>query len=290
MTHREREGRDTLRPGTILAGRYELRYVLGRGGSSVVYAARDEAGADVAVKLLDPEPEHRAIERARMLREARLTRSLRHPSIVSLRDAGELDDGRAFLVMERLRGRTIADRIRGAFWLPLEEVIPIAAQLLEALACAHGLGVVHRDVNPSNVFLLDGDEVRVKLIDFGIGRDLGNPESRVTQPDVVVGTLGYMAPEALLGDEPTERSDVYGAGATIYEMLTGNPPHAIRAGDVRSVLTAMLAPVEHVAEVRPAVPGPLAEGVMRALVGRPNDRWSSVRAMADACELLPLAA
>ncbi|MCA9609372.1 MAG: serine/threonine protein kinase, partial [Myxococcales bacterium] len=219
MTASAREGRDTLPPGTVLAGRYELRYVLGRGGSSVVYAARDERGGDVAVKLLDPEPEHRFVERQRLLREARLTRTIRHESIVTVRDAGELDDGRAFLVMERLKGRTVADRMSGLFWMPMDETLAVASQLLEALDCAHALGIVHRDVNPANVFLLDGDEVRIKLIDFGIGRDLGNPTSRVTQPDIVVGTLGYMAPEALLGDDPSIGSDVYGAGATIYEML-----------------------------------------------------------------------
>ncbi len=290
MTASPREERDTLRPGTVLAGRYELRYVLGRGGSSVVYAARDERGADVAVKLLDPEPEHRVVERARMLREARITRSLRHRSIVTVRDAGELEDGRAFLVMERLKGRTVADRMSGLFWMPIDEALAVAGQLLEALDCAHEVGIVHRDVNPSNVFLLDGDEVRIKLIDFGIGRDLGNPMSRVTQPDIVVGTLGYMAPEALLGDEPSVRSDVYGAGATIYEMLTGTPPHQIRAGDVRSVLCAMLEPPDPVADVRPAVPPALAEGVMCALSNRPTDRHASVREMARACELWSMAA
>lgn len=290
MTHRAPDGRETLRPGTVLGGRYELRYVLGRGGSSVVYAARDEQGADVAVKLLDPEPEHRVIERQRLLREARLTRSLRHRSIVTVRDAGELPDGRAYLVMERLRGRTLADRMTGLFWMPIDEALAIAGQLLEALDCAHEVGIVHRDVNPANIVLLDGEEGGMKLIDFGIGRDLGNPQSRVTQPDVVVGTLGYMAPEALLGDEPSVYSDIYGAGATIYEMLTGCPPHRIRAGDVRSVLCAMLEPVEAVDRVRPAVPPALAEGVMCALSNRPPDRHSSIREMAQACDLWSMAA
>lgn len=255
-----------------------------------MYAGLDSDGADVAIKLLDPEPEHRAVERSRMLREARLTQEMDHPGIVRLMDSGELPDGRAYLVMERLFGRTLADRLLTCFWTPLDEALAIAAQLLSALDSAHGRGVVHRDVNPSNVLLLDGDGVKTKLIDFGIGRDLGNPQSRVTQPDVVVGTLGYMAPEQLFGDDPCVRSDVYGAGATLYEMLTGLPPHDIRQGDVRSVLCAMLAAPEPIAAVRPAVPAPLAEGVMRALSQSPTDRYGSVREMAEDCQLWPLAA
>ena len=281
---------DTLRPGRLLAGRYAIRYVLGRGGSSVVYAARDEAGAPVAVKLLDPEPAHRATDRQRMLREARLTRSLDHHGIVRVRDEGELEDGRTFLVMEHLHGRTVADRMNSVFWMPLEEAISVSRQLLDALESAHALGVVHRDVNPANVFLLDGEGVRVKLIDFGIGRDLGNPKSRVTEPDVVCGTLGYMAPEQLFGDDPCVRSDIYSAGATIYEMLTGKAPHDIRTGDVRSVLCAMVEPPLAISALRPAVPRAIAEGVMRALENSPAERHGSAREMAEACELFPRAA
>jgi len=290
MTERGRDGSPTLRPGSVLAGRYRIRRVIGRGGSSVVYAGLDSDGTDVAIKLLDPEPEHRVVERSRMLREARITEGLDHSGIVRLVDSGELPGGRAYLVMERLFGRTLADRLLTCFWTPLDEALEIAAQLLSALDSAHARGVVHRDVNPSNVFLLDGEPVRAKLIDFGIGRDLGNPQSRVTQPDVVVGTLGYMAPEQLFGDEPCVRSDVYGAGATLYEMLTGLPPHDIRTGDVRSVLCAMLDAPEPVAVLRPAVPAALAEGVMRALSQSPKDRYGSIREMAEDCRLWPLAA
>jgi len=274
----------------VLAGRYSIRYVLGRGGSSVVYAARDEDGTDVAVKLLDPEPQHRATERERMLREARLTQSLDHHGIVRVSDGGELDDGRTFLVMEHLRGRTVADRMNSVFWMPIDEALAVSAQLLEALASAHEFGVIHRDVNPANVFLLDGEEVRMKLIDFGIGRDLGNPRSRVTEPNVVCGTIGYMAPEQLFGDDPSVRSDLYSAGATIYEMLTGKAPHDIRTGDVRQVLSKMVEPPLEISELRPAVPAAFADGVMRALRNSPSDRHGSAMEMAEACELTLAAA
>lgn len=278
-------------PGTTVAERYELRYVLGEGGSSIVYAARDlRNGGDVAVKVIDPEPEHRVIERERMFREARITEQLSHAGIVRLVDVGALPGGKAFLVMERLVGHTLAHRMEACFWMPLDEASSVARQLLAALAAAHEVGVVHRDVNPANVFLLDGEEVRLKLIDFGIGRDLGDPQSRVTHPDIVVGTLGYIAPEQLFGDDPSIRSDIYGVGATLYEILTGRSPHDLEQADARAILYKMHEPVEPIETLRPAVPQALARGVMRALEPRPADRHASCQAMVEACELVPIAA
>jgi serine/threonine-protein kinase len=262
-----------------------IRGVLGRGGSPTVYEADDvESGGHSALMVLPPAPDHRDAERERMLREARLLGAVRHEGIVRVRDGGLLDGGRAYLVMERLDGRTLADRMEECFWLPLDEALGIAGQLLEALEAAHAAGVIHRDVKPSNVFLArGGGRLRTKLIDFGIGVDLGDPAGRLTAPGVVVGTLGYMAPEQLFGDEPTARSDVYAAGATMYEMLAGRRPFAIETGDVRSVLRAMSGAVEPLASIRPSIPAPLAEGVMRALARRPADRHASCRAMRDAC-------
>jgi len=281
--------------GTRVAGRYEIRSVLGHGGSSIVYEARDlESGRAVALKVLDAAPERgaaeRAVERERMFREARIGGQLRHEGIVRVLDAGPLEGGEAFLVMERLEGHTLGRRMQGCFWLPLEDALEIATQLLSALGAAHAAGVVHRDVNPANVFLLGGSELRVKLIDFGIGRHLGDPSTRVTQPDVVVGTLGYMAPEQLFGDSPTIRSDLYGVGATLYEMLGGRRPHDILDGDVRDVLCAMVEPVEPLESLRPTVPPALARGVMRSLARRPDDRPDTCRAMLEDCGLVPLAA
>lgn len=275
----------------MLADRYALGEVLGHGGSSIVYEAHDRrTGERVALKVLDPEPEHRATERERLFREARITASLDHVGVVRVLDSGPLPDGCAFLAMERLRGDTLSARMRDCFWLPLDQAIGIAAQLLSALHAAHALGVVHRDVKPDNVFVIDAPAPesgppRIKLIDFGIGRDLGDPSSRVTAPDVVVGTVGYMAPEQLFGDDPTPRSDVYAAGATIYEMLGGRPPHRLATHDVREVLMAMSRTPPSLGSLRPALPPRLAEGVMQALERRPDDRHPDCRAMAEACGL-----
>lgn len=285
-----RPPRDALPLGAVV-DRYVLRRVIGRGGSATVYEAEDRASGEVvAVKVLDPEREDPARpgepERHRMLREARLTAALGHQAIVRVLDAGLLEGGRAFLVMERLAGRTLAQRMDECFWLPLDEACAVAAQLLDALEAAHAAGIVHRDVKPTNVFLLEeGPRARVKLIDFGIGVDLGDPSGRVTAPDVVLGTVGYMAPEQLFGDEPTVRSDVYAVGATLYEMLAGRPPLRLDAGDVRAVLRAMTKPIEPLGAVRPSLPEALAAGVMQALARRPADRHASCRAMREACGL-----
>lgn len=272
--------------GTVVAGRYRLEEVLGRGGSSVVYAAHDEREDRVlAVKVLEQAPEHLSKERQRLFREARLAAQIDHENVVRVLEAGWLPGGRGFLAMERLHGETLSSRMEDCFWLPLEEAVELARQLLAAVGAVHAVGVVHRDVNPANVFILDGPSPRVKLIDFGIGRDLGDPWSRVTEPNVVLGTLGYMAPEQLFGDDPSVRTDIYGVGATLYEMLTGRVPHELRGHEVRALLQGMLEPPASVDTLRPAVPADLADGVMRALSRRPDDRHGSCREMAESCDL-----
>jgi serine/threonine protein kinase len=277
-----------LPPGTWVRDRYVLGEALGRGGTSTVYAALDASrDVEVAVKVLDAEMLGK--DRERMLREAKITAGLGHPGIVRVLDGGLLDAGRAFLVMERLRGRTLADRLDGCFWLPLDEAIAVAGQLLEALEAAHAASVLHRDVKPSNVFVSD-EPLLAKLIDFGIGVDLGDPRSRVTEPDVVVGTLGYLAPEQLFGDDASVRSDLYAAGATIYEMLTGRPPFPVTDGDMRTLLRAMTKTAPPIRELRPSVPEALSEGVTRALSRRASDRHASAIEMRAACGLDALAA
>lgn len=272
-----------IEPGSFVAERYVVGNVLGRGGSSVVYEGFDLVlEEEVAVKVLDPEPAHRRTERDRMYREARLAGRIAHPAIVKVTDAGPLADGGAYLVMERLFGHTLAERLEAVFWLDLEEAFDLAEQLLVALEVAHAHGVVHRDVNPRNVHV--GEHGRLKLIDFGISRPLGDPLSRVTAEDIVVGTLGYMAPEQLFGDEPTAASDIYAAGATLYEMFGGRPPHDIRDGDLRGVLRAMSEDPVPLGELRPAMPEALVSGIMSALARRPDDRPSSAQALLQACD------
>jgi serine/threonine-protein kinase len=271
--------------GSRVARRYVLHAILGQGGSATVYEAEDgESGARIALKILDTE-EHRGPERERMLRESRLTASVGHSGIVRVLDGGPLEQGRAYLAMELLRGETLAQRLDCCFWLPIEEAMSIASQLLEALEAAHAMGVVHRDIKPNNVFLLGRDKPCIKVIDFGIGVDLGDPHSRITEPDIVMGTLGYIAPEQLFGDDATIESDIYGAGATIYEMLAGRPPIAFKDGDVASMMGALAKRPAPLDELRPSIPKELSSGVMRALSHRPTERHRSCREMLHACGL-----
>lgn len=265
---------------------YRLGQVLGRGGTSVVYAAVDDSwGRDLAVKILRPSLD--PTERYRLLREARLTRALGHPGVIEVYDAGELEDGRTFLVMERLYGETLAARMARYFWLPIDLVCSIAGQLLSALGAAHQAAIVHRDIKPSNVFLQETRSglLLVKLIDFGVGRDLADPSTRVTHPSLVVGTIGYLAPEELAGAEPSRRSDIYGLGATLYQMLSGRPPFELDANDLPGAIALMHGEPVPLSELRPVLSPGLAEGVMRALAPDPMDRFSSCDEMAAAVNL-----
>ncbi|HET7477569.1 MAG TPA: protein kinase [Dermatophilaceae bacterium] len=215
---------DTTGPGTLLAERYLLQSVIGRGGMGDVFRAHDQVlDRPVAVKLFragsaPAEAEHRQRQ------EARLLARLRHPGLVAVFDAGVAEaSGQAFLVMELAAGPTLAERLRtGA--LPSPEVRLIGAQLADALAYVHRQGIVHRDVKPANV-LFDHDSSavagrpRVKLTDFGIARIVDS--TRLTATGITIGTLSYLSPEQALGTDVGPATDVYALGLVLLECLTG---------------------------------------------------------------------
>ncbi len=212
-----------------------LEAELGRGGMGRVFRARDERlGRAVAVKVLKPEitahPDS-ADFRARFAREARTLARLEHPGIVAVHDFGTTAAGDAYLVMQLVPGGSLAGRLP----LPVPEAIDVARQVCEALAYAHGRGVVHRDIKPENVLI--GDDGRARLSDFGIARLLepaledGADARPLTRPSLVLGTPGYMAPEARAGAAPDPRADVFAVGALLAHMLTGrHPDGAMQAG------------------------------------------------------------
>ncbi|MGK2930810.1 MAG: serine/threonine-protein kinase [Acidimicrobiales bacterium] len=203
-------------PGDVLAGRYELQHVLGSGGMATVWAARDRRlGRTVAVKILNPglTEEHEE----RIEREARAAARIDDHRVVTVLDLDHTDDGAPFLIFEALSGRTLADEFEIAGAFPVARVRRLAEDLLGGLGAAHERGVLHRDVKPANV-LVDGD--RFRITDFGIA---SVDDEAATSGDLM-GTLVFLAPERFDGAPASPQTDVFSAGAVLYESLAGFQP------------------------------------------------------------------
>ncbi len=262
-----------LAPGTRL-GPYEIEAPLGAGGMGEVYRAVDSRlGRHVAVKVLRPEVSRDPERRARFEREARAIAALNHPGICAVHDIGAQDDT-DFLVMELLQGESLAARLaRGP--LELEEALGIGQSILGTLAVVHERGLVHRDLKPANIFLTPHG---VKLLDFGLvtGPSSGDSaETRLTQDGMLVGTPRYMSPEQLRGGQIDHRTDLFAAGALIYEMIAGRA-----AFDAPSLVDLIHAIAFE--EPRPLPPGAAPAGVeaalRRALAKNPAERHASATA------------
>ena len=209
-----------LAPGVVLQDRYEIADEIGRGGFSIVYRARDRrVGADIALKLLVPPPAAARLARERLRREVQAVRQLSHPNIVGVYDV--VDDGPwSFVVMEYVPGPDLAVRVRQRGPLDPDATARLGREITAALAAAHRLGIVHRDVKPQNILLApDG---RARLTDFGSARLAG--QETVTQTGGLVGTVDYAAPEQLAGARGDARVDEYALGVTLYYALTGELP------------------------------------------------------------------
>lgn len=251
------DGRETL------AGRYELRGVLGRGGMAIVHDGWDtRLGRAVAIKLLSPTSAADPEMRNRFITEARAAAALNHPNIVTVHDYGE-HAGTPFIVMERLPGDTLAAHIaRG----PLHPawVRAVLEDILSALAVAHGAGVLHRDIKPGNV-LISADGQTAKVADFGIAKTDG--ATAHTMAGQVVGTLAYLSPERLAGAPASVSDDLYAVGVLAYEALSGRPPYP--PGNPAAPLTV----------ARPDLGVALTAAVDRAISPDPRQRFSDAGAM-----------
>ena len=202
-------------PGTMLAGRYRIVGLLGRGGMGEVYRAEDlKLGQPVALKFLSKEVTDRADRLARFHQEVRLARQVSHPNVCRVHDIGETG-GQHFLSMEYIDGEDLASLLRRIGRLPSDKALELARQLCAGLAAAHDRKVLHRDLKPANV-LIDG-RGRAHLADFG----LANLTDQRRDAPEIAGTPGYMAPEQQEGREVTTRTDVYALGLVLYEMFTG---------------------------------------------------------------------
>jgi tRNA A-37 threonylcarbamoyl transferase component Bud32 len=219
--------------GATLADRYRLERKLGEGGMGTVYeGSHIVLGKPVAVKVLREKYLDRPEVAQRLVNEARLASSIRHEHIVDITDSGSTGDGRTFVVMELLDGQSLAELIRKEGPLPEPRAIEIVRQVASALGAAHARSIVHRDVKPENIFVVDKNgQDFIKVVDFGISKSLRageapDPESqRLTHTGMVLGTPLYMSPEQARGDEDLDhRIDVYALGVILYECLTGEVP------------------------------------------------------------------
>jgi serine/threonine-protein kinase len=267
---------DTL-IGALFDRRYRIIRKLGSGGMANVYLAEDEElGRRVAIKILNDRhaSDDQFVERFR--REAKNAAGLSHPNIVSIYDRGEAE-GTYYIAMEYLEGRSLKERIVADGPLPIRDAVEVTRQILRAIGFAHRRGIVHRDIKPHNVLLVQdgpGDE-RFKVTDFGISRTTA---SQMTEAGSIVGTAQYLSPEQARGAPVDQRSDVYSVGIVLYELLTGKLPFT---GE-----TPLEIAMKHLSEVpkppselRAEVPADLDMIVLRALAKDPSDRFESAEEM-----------
>ena len=249
-------------------GPYTLESTLGRGGMATVYLAREIAGRKVALKLMHPQLAQEPLLVERFVREIEATRELKHPNLVEVYAAGEID-GRLVMACELCDGGSVEALLGKTRKLSAALTLEIAAQLFEGLAYAHGQGLVHRDLKPANLLLTRRGQL--KIGDFGIARTLG--ETRLTRTGLMMGTPGYVSPEQAQGKPVDARSDLFSAGVVLYELLSGQSPH--EAPDATAMLARVMRGALPLAAVEETVPPGLEALVDRLLSLDPLQRPAS---------------
>ncbi len=256
---------------------YRITAEIGAGGMGVVYEAEDlDLKRTVALKFLPPDLTRDAAARKRFIVEAQTASAIDHNNVCTIHEVGETDDGRVFIAMARYTGETLRDRIaRGP--VSVDEALDFAGQISAGLDKAHSQNIVHRDVKPGNIFVTD-DGV-VKILDFGLARIAG--ESRMTKTGTTLGTVAYMSPEQAEGKDVDARSDVWSAGAVLYEMLTGRAPFRGDAEPaiVNSILTTEPEPVT---TIRREVPVGVEDVVDKALTKDAGKRYQTATELGEA--------
>ena len=248
----------------MIADRYRVLRGIGRGGMGTVWLCHDEVlGRDVAVKRMGALPGEDSASTTRAMREARVSAAMNHENAVAVFDVVDHDGG-TWLVMEYFPSQTLADLVSTEGALPPQRVARIGMQVAAALASAHGLGIVHRDVKPGNILV--GERDVAKISDFGIAR--GHTDLSLTQTGMMTGTPGYLSPELARGDDPSFASDAWALGATLYTAAEGTPPYPTQANPL-AVLSAI---------TREPPPPPRNAGALTPVIGAlmqhdPSARW-----------------
>ncbi|QPK94178.1 Stk1 family PASTA domain-containing Ser/Thr kinase [Actinomyces sp. zg-332] len=269
----------------LLANRYEVRELIGRGGMAEVYIGFDKRlSRTVAIKMLRVELARDAIFQTRFHREAQSAASLNHPTIVAVYDTGEepaiTGDGKEilvpYIVMEYVDGHTVKDLLADGQPVPINEAVEIVVGVLNALEYSHKAGLVHRDIKPGNVMLTRAG--KIKVMDFGIARAMTDSQITMTQTDAVVGTAQYLSPEQAKGETVDARSDLYSTGCLLFELLTARPPFK---GD-----TAVSVAYQHVSQLPPLpssikadIPSALDRVVLKALSKSREERYLNAAEM-----------
>lgn len=270
-----------VKVGDVLSGRYRLESKLGEGGMGTVWVAHDqELDRKVALKLLAKALVEDAEVVERFEREGRLTAKLDHPNIVPIYDVGR-HEGRPFLVMKRLEGETLANRLKTKGGLTKDETLELFAQLAKGIDFIHERGFIHRDIKAQNIVV--GPDGHATLLDFGIVRPTRGGEV-LTRAGMVMGTPHYMAPEQALGlTDIDHRADLYALAVVLFECLTGTLPFE-GDSELQIIQLQAHAPPPGVLERAPWVPAPVAEVMGRALAKRPLDRYSSAAGLITALQ------
>ncbi len=262
-------------------GKYHITRMIARGGMADVYRAKqDGLDRDVAVKVMHVYLAQADTFVTRFKREAASVAKMRHPHIIQLYDF-DMSGDHYYMVMEYISGRTLEQLIREQCKLSLARVLEIAIPLADALEYAHGLGIIHRDIKPTNIMFTDTQCTYPILADFGINLTTGSVA--LTMEGGFVGTPGYMSPEASLHKQVDKRADIYSFGVVLYEMITGQPPFT--ADSVEALFASQLNDVmPDPRQIIPDLPVEFVELLQRCLAANPDDRYSSVKELKDAFE------
>jgi CHASE2 domain-containing sensor protein len=277
-----RPGERALEPTAIIAG-YRIEEVLGRGGMGVVYRATQLAlGREVAIKLIATERSDDPVFRERFTSESRIAASIEHANVIPVYEAGE-DDGLLFIAMRLVEGLDLGRLLARLGPLSPERAARVTAQVAGALDAAHARGLVHRDVKPANVLVTADQPEHAYLTDFGVAKYAG-ALTRITRADQWVGTLDYLAPEQIRGEQLDARADIYALTGVLYHCLTGETPFQ-RDSEAAMMWAHISAPPPGPGRVRPDLPEELDEVIARGMAKNASDRYASAGDLARAAAL-----